>query len=242
MRGMNTRLVTTTFVARPEDVPAAFASYRERLAGGGVDVVTHSLKPRPCTDADCAFELWNLRTEAAYEGAQEPEKMNLHQVSAIVRVDPAQLEDESFADHFFLSDLEEQSPYPSTLGAFVPLELRHEPHGKEMRVADVYYLSRSGNEGFVEELYAASLDRLNPIAHTELQPFDALSNPAAVGPLWVRDAALNASGDGDGWFSPGKEAWTGHIFTDAPEEEIHAALQESIGDRAVLARVEIHPF
>lgn len=239
------RLVTTTFICRPEDVDSAFQRYRERVEGLGESVVTHSLAPRRCADADRAFELWNLRTEAAYEGERDPESMDLYQLRTIVRVDPAIDDDEELseqlANHFFLSDLEDNDPYPSTLDGFEPLKLRHAP-ADGMRVANVYFLSRSDNEPRVAALYQGAIERLDPAAHTRLEPFDVLSNPGVIGPLWIRDAALNVSGDGDGWFSPGKDAWVGHIFTSAPDDAINAALQESLGTNAILARVDIRPF
>ena len=239
------RLVTTTFICRAEDLDTAFRRYCERVEGLGADVVTHSLKPRPCAEADRAFELWNLRTEAAYEGGSDPESMDLYQLRTIVRVDPA-IDDgeeasEQLANHFFLSDLEDNDPYPSPLDGFEPLTLRHAP-ADGMRVANVYFLSRSDNEPRVVALYQGAIERLEPAAHTRLEPFDVVSNPGAIGPLWVRDAALNVSGGGDGWYSPGKDAWVGHIFTSAPDEEINAVLQESLGNNAILARVDIRPF
>ena len=239
------RLVTTTFICRAEDLDTAFRRYCERVEGLGADVVTRSLKPRPCAEADRAFELWNLRTEAAYEGESDPESMDLYQLRTIVRVDPA-IDDgeeasEQLANHFFLSDLEDNDPYPSTLDGFEPLTLRHAP-ADGMRVANVYFLSRSDNEPRVVALYQGAIERLEPAAHTRLKPFDVVSNPGAIGPLWVCDAALNVSGGGDGWYSPGKDAWVGHIFTSAPDEEINAVLQESLGNNAILARVDIRPF
>ncbi|MCQ4624333.1 hypothetical protein KBX18_01940 [Corynebacterium sp. CCUG 69979] len=239
------RLVTTTFICRAEDLDTAFRRYCERVEGLGESVVTHSLAPRPCADADRAFELWNLRTEAAYEGQSDPEGMDLYQLRTIVRVDPTIDDDEEaseqLANHFFLSDLEDNDPYPSTLDGFEPLTLRHAP-ADGMRVANVYFLSRSDNERRVAALYQGAIERLDPAAHTQLEPFDVLSNPGAIGPLWVRDAALNVSGGGDGWYSPGKDAWVGHIFTSASDEEINAVLQEDVGEKAVLARVEVLPF
>lgn len=217
------RLVTTTFICRPEDVDTAFRRYRERVEGLGADVVTHSLKPRPCADADRAFGLLRM----------------------IVRVDPAIDDDEEaseqLANHFFLSDLEDNDPYPSTLDGIEPLTLRHAP-ADGLRVANVYFLSRSDNERRVAALYQGAFERVDPAAHTQLEPFDVLSNPGAIGPLWVCDAVLNVSGGGDGWYSPGKEAWCGHIFTSAPDDAINAALQESLGTNAILAQVDIRLF
>ena len=61
---MTVEIITTVFIAKPEDLDKAYALYQERIAQAPVNVLAYSAKPIPHADD---YELWSLRMQATFD-------------------------------------------------------------------------------------------------------------------------------------------------------------------------------
>ncbi len=240
---MAAELITTTFVAHPEQVDDAYALYRERISQAGVDIVACSPRPVPVPqDSAHAYTLWDLRTEAAYAQLERPESMALYELNALVRheVDlDNDDEDQRLHEWFFLESDNQPAAFPGTLKSGA-VELERTPAGPVHSYL-VYYLAAESNVRVAERLYSELCQRVRPLLAPE--PLDETSDDDKLGPLWVRDGVYNAAGQGDGWYSMGKQGWEGWFITDLGPEEVAQALSESLDPGSmVLARLVHEEF
>ncbi len=199
-------IVTTQFVAHEHDLDAAYALYRERIATSGAEIVAVSQKPNPINDE---FFLWDLRCQAAYDNLAAPEDMQLYEINALV--DFATTNRDTAIEQFFFEDLVSPTRFPAMLGGLTDLTLRDPVEGPLSLITVVYLGSR---ELIAQSLFDATVNAHNCVAyHPRIAPLEVTEHAALVGPLWLRDATLNVIGTGDGYFSPGKDAWAGWFLT-----------------------------
>ena len=227
-------IVTTQFVAHEHELDAAYSLYRERTAASGAEIVAISERPNPIKDE---FFLWDLRCQAAYDNLTAPEDMQLYEINALV--DFATTNRDTAIEQFFFEDLVSPTRFPAALGGLTDLALRDPVQGRLSLVTVVYLGS---NELIAQSLFDDTLANQNAVAfHPRIAPLEGTEHAPLVGPLWLRDATLNVIGTGDGYFSPGKDAWAGWFLTsDVPATILPAERIEP--DAVVLSRIVSEPF
>lgn len=202
-------IVTTQFAAHEHDLGAAHALYLERVHSSGAEIAATSKQPNPISDD---FFLWDLRCQAAYDNLPGPEDMQLYELNALV--DFATTNRDEAVESFFFEDLASPTRFPATLGGLTELSVRDAPRG-ELTLMTVVYLGR--DEALAQQLFDETLATTHAVAfHPQVAPLEVTEHAPLVGPLWVRDATLNTIGTGDGYFSPGKQAWAGWFLTGEP--------------------------
>lgn len=237
---MSAEIVTTLFLAHPDNAGEAYELYARRVRESPATIHAHSPGPHPI---DESYSLWDLRTEAAYGNLAAPEEMHLYEANALV--DFAGTERDEIIDYFFLDDPFAAARFPSQIGGLSGIVARDpvDP-GRELRLVTVVYLGAEGMVDTAQELFGQLIERCHAAAfEEELQLVDALDNPDLVGPLWTRDATLNIIGRGDGVFSPAKDAWAGWLLTADTLEQVEGRLTERFGpEGTVIARAIAEPF
>ena len=81
---MTVEIITTVFIAKPEDLDQAYALYEQRIAQAPAQILAHSAAPLP---HDNDFELWSLRTQAVYDRLDSPMDRQLYELNALVEFD-----------------------------------------------------------------------------------------------------------------------------------------------------------
>ena len=81
---MTVEILTTQFIAKPEDLDRAYALYEKRIAQAEAKILAYSPKPLPSDDE---FELWSLRTQAVYDQLDSPLQWHLYELNALVEYD-----------------------------------------------------------------------------------------------------------------------------------------------------------
>lgn len=237
---MSAEIVTTLYLAHPDDAREAYEIYARRVHNSPATI--HALSPGP-HPIDEPYSLWDLRTEAAYGNLAAPEEMQLYEANALV--DFAGTDRDEIIDHFFLDDPFAASRFPSQIGGLRGIVARDpvEP-GRNLRLITVVYLCAEGMEERAQALFTQLIERCTAVAYEEeLALVDALDTPDLVGPLWTRDATLNIIGRGDGVFSPAKDAWSGWLLTTDTLEQVEDRLTERFGPEAtIIARAVAEPF
>lgn len=236
---MSVEAITTHFIAHPQDVERAYELYRERIERAGVDIIAVSPRPIDLTaDPALTYQLWDLRTEAAYAKLPEPEMMRLYELNALVEHDYSD-DEEDWHENFFFEGAGEDTVFPGALRIGV-VRLARRPRG-EVHSYLVHYLGKEGNEAVAQRLFEQLADAAGTL--TVPEELTVLDEDDKLGPLWVRDGALNAAGRGDGWFSLGKQGWEGWFLTDLEPEKVQALVEENLDpDAMVVARLVAEPF
>ena len=143
--------------------------------------------------------------------------MRLYELNALV--DFATTNRDTAIEQFFFEDHTERTRFPATLGGLTNLTLRDEPRGA-LSLTTIVYLGSPEHMLLAQKLFDDTVADLNAVAYQPyVAPLEGTEHAGLVGPLWLRDATLNIIGKGDGYFSPGKEAWAGWLLTsDGPED------------------------
>ncbi|SDS72320.1 hypothetical protein [Corynebacterium timonense] len=237
---MSAEIVTTLFLAHPDDAGEAYERYARRVHDS--PALVHALSPGP-HPIDEPYSLWDLRTEAAYGNLAAPEQMQLYEANALV--DFTGVDRDDVIDSFFLDDPFSAARFPSTIGGLSGITTRDpvDP-GDALQLITVVYLSAEGAEEEVQELFTQLLESCRAVAfEEEIAPVEALDTPDLVGPLWIRDATLNIIGRGDRVFSPAKEAWAGWLLTPDTLRDVEDRITEKFGpQRVIIARAIAEPF
>lgn len=246
---MTVEIITTVFIAKPEDLDKAYALYQERIAQAPVNVLAYSAKPIPHADD---YELWSLRMQATFDRLDSPEEWELYEVNALVEFDESKFADEdaeeAMREKFFFEDIREPTAYPATLmGGFSMNKVREPkiaPGQKGLTFVTVAFFTHPDNLLKVPELFAEFVTATDPIVHggapTETEE---VHMPQYVGPLWMKAAQHELDGTGDDSNFAAKNLWLGCVLIDYDAEKLAEHLPESLDpDNFVLASVFPEPF
>ncbi|WP_293770783.1 hypothetical protein [uncultured Corynebacterium sp.] len=244
---MTTQLMTTYFVAHPDDVGKAYQLYRSRVESLDLEVVAMSPAPVPMPqDSEYESRLWDLRLEAAYSALDNPEEMALYHVNSLVRIDAdadttAQtLEQDAVVEKFFFEDDDAPTVFPGFLSP-VPVTLHREPTG-ELKVYRVFYLGQQIHADAASALFSKVCADVAPVVCSAgLEAFDHISHSVKIGPLQLRDAQLSMAQRGDGFSAASKVSWEGWFITEAEFADVAGKVHDS-EDPVVLASLEVLPF
>lgn len=231
-------IVSTQFVAHADDLAEAQALHRKRAGAAAAEVLALSEKPKPLCDP---FQLWNLRCEAAYAGLPEPEAMQLYELKALVDFGGRDRDDA--VDDFFFEGLNDPTRFPAFIDGIDGL-IPRDPITGPLTFITAVYLGQGEYAAVAHELYESLLRSSHVVAYSPaLEPLDTVQNADLVGELWVRDATLNVTDRGDGYFSPGKTPWAGYFLTCGdPRCDDPRAVERIDGGVVVLSRLSSEPF
>src|SRR5699024_2210701 len=113
---MTVEIITTVFIAKPEDLDQAYALYEQRIAQAPAQILAYSAAPLP---HDQAFELFASRLLSVYDRLDSPMAWQLYDLTALVEFDEEAVDDDELREHFFFEDDTELTVYPGSLiGSF----------------------------------------------------------------------------------------------------------------------------
>ncbi|KQB86583.1 hypothetical protein [Corynebacterium lowii] len=117
----HTEQITTVFIARPQDLPAAHRLFLERLAMIPPEHGEVLFVSTPETSFD-EYHLWDLRAQAGFETyLGDPMEMEVYSICTLLRVNP---EAEEVSEKLFFEDHDEPTAFPGYLargGNMLPL-------------------------------------------------------------------------------------------------------------------------
>ena len=185
---MTVEIISTVFIAKPEDLDRAYALYKERIALADARVLAYSPRPIPSKNE---FELWSLRTQAVYDRLDSPHDWQVYELNALVEFDEEN--DESVKEKFFFEDDNEPTAFPSTLRGAFDMKLVREPKiapGQgDLTYVTVAFFTHPDNLLKVPELFSEFVAAVNPIVHggapTEAEE---VHMPEYAGPLWMNSS------------------------------------------------------
>ncbi|MGO1446205.1 MAG: hypothetical protein ACTJGI_07725, partial [Corynebacterium casei] len=245
--GMTVEIITTEFIAKPEDLDRAYALYKERIARADARILAYSSKPIPSSEE---FGLWFLRTQAVYDRLDSPIDWQLYELNAIVEWDGSDDEEEidALRENFFFEDLREPTAFPASLGGVFDMKLLREPKiaaGQgDLTYVTVAFFTYPDNLLKVPELFSEFVAAVDPIVHggapTEAEE---VHMPQYAGPLWMKAAQTELDETGDGIHHGAKRMWLGCVVIDYDAEKLAEHLPESLDpDNFVLASLYPEPF
>lgn len=241
--GMTVEIITTVFIAKPEDLDRAYALYKERIAQADARILAYSTKPIPSNNE---FELWSLRTEAVYGRLDAPHDWQLYELNALVEFDEAN--DEAVKEKFFFEDVTAPTAFPSSLRGAFDMNLVCEPKiaavQGDLTYVTVAFFTYPDNLLKVPELFSEFVAAVDPIVHggapTEAEE---VHMPQYAGPLWMKAAQTELDETGDGIHHGAKRMWLGCVVIDYDAEKLAEHLPESIDrDNFVIASLYPEPF
>lgn len=245
---MTVEIITTVFIAKPEDLDQAYALYEQRIAQAPAQILAHSAAPLP---HDNDFELWSLRTQAVYDRLDSPMDWQLYELNALVEFDKEAVDDDELREHFFFEDVRDPTAYPGSLiGSFDMKKLRDpeiSPGQKgqnPLTYVTVGFFTHPDNLLKVPELFAEFVAAVNPIVHggapTEI---DEVHAAKYAGPLWMKAAQAELDQQSDDTSYGSKCLWLGCVLIDYDAEKLREHLPESLDpDNFVLAELYPEPF
>lgn len=240
---MTVEIITTQFIAKPEDLDRAYALYESRIAQADARILAYSAKPIPSTNE---FELWSLRTQAVYDRLDSPEEWKLYELNALVEFDEAN--DDEVKEKFFFEADTEPTAFPSSLGGAFDMQLVREskivPGQGGLGYVTVAFFTHPDNLLKVPELFSEFVSAIDPVVHggvpTEVEE---VYMPQYAGPLWLKAAQHELDQTGDDTNYGAKRMWLGCVVIDDDAEKLAEHLPESLDpDNFVLASLYPEPF
>lgn len=249
---MTVEILTTQFIAKPEDLDRAYALYEKRIAQAEAKILAYSPKPLPSDDE---FELWSLRTQAVYDQLDSPLQWHLYELNALVEFDEEKVDDDELREKFFFEDIREPTAFPGTLIGSFAMNLRRKPRTKSeiaagqedvkpLTYVTVAFFAAPEKAGIIPELFSDFVEETDPIVHggapTEA---DVAEKPNYAGPLWMQAAQSELDMTGDRIPYGSKRLWLGCILIDYDAEKLREHLPESLDpNNFVLAELYPEPF
>src|SRR5699024_8399997 len=166
---MTVEIITTVFIAKPEDLDQAYALYEQRIAQAPAQILAHSAAPLP---HDNDFELWSLRTQAVYDRLDSPMDWQLYELNALVEFDMEAVDDDELLVQLFFEDVSDPTAYPGTLIGRFHMKRWHDSENSPgqkwqdpLTYVTVGFFTHPDNLLKEPELLAEFVAAINPIVH-----------------------------------------------------------------------------
>ena len=244
---MTVEIITTQFIAKPEDLDRAYALYESRIAQVSTlqpDATVFAYSPK-LLPSDSVFDLWFLRTQAVYDRLDAPGEWQLYELNALVEYDDSTEEvTDKVKEKFFFEDLREPTAFPGSLAGVFNMTLLREPRNSTLTYVTVGFFAAPENADVIPGLFNAFVEAADPIVYGGAPTqVDQVDMAQFAGPLWAKSAQHEIDGTNDGVPYGSKELWLGCILIDYDAEKLAQHLPESLDpDSFVLASLYPEPF